>query len=111
MQEDDYRGDFQNPASMNRYVYVGNNPVMRVDPSGYWAAPMMIECGPPVYYAPKPAPPKPKPKVNPPVNLIDGGTAKERNDLSGYIAEQIGYTQQKTVLVQKIKYSLKLIKV
>ena len=33
---------------------------------------MMIECGPPVYYAPKPAPPKPKPKVNPPVNLIDG---------------------------------------
>ena len=111
MQEDDYRGDFAEPQTMNRYIYVGNNPVMRVDPSGYvWGSPMVSDCVP-AYYAPKPAPPKPKPKVNPPVNLIDGGTAKERNDLSGYIAEQIGYTHQKTVLVQKIKYSLKLIKV
>jgi len=35
VQEDDYRGDYTNPASMNRYAYVHSNPVMGIDPSGY----------------------------------------------------------------------------
>ena len=35
VQEDDYRGDYTSPASLNRYVYVQGNPVMRIDPSGY----------------------------------------------------------------------------
>ncbi len=34
MCEDDYRGDFANPISMNRYTYTHNNPVMEIDPSG-----------------------------------------------------------------------------
>jgi len=34
-QEDDYRGDFRNPISTNRYIYTHNNPVMEIDPSGY----------------------------------------------------------------------------
>ena len=34
-QEDDYRGEFRNPISMNRYIYTHNNPVMGIDPSGY----------------------------------------------------------------------------
>jgi len=35
VQEDDYRGDFTEPQTMNRYAYVHGNPVMGVDPSGY----------------------------------------------------------------------------
>jgi len=34
-QEDDYRGDFAEPITLHRYIYVGNNPVNRIDPSGY----------------------------------------------------------------------------
>ena len=45
MQEDEYRGDFTEPQTLNRYIYVGNNPVMRVDPSGYYMAPAMIDGG------------------------------------------------------------------
>jgi len=33
--EDEYRGEFTNPISMNRYAFVHNNPVMGIDPSGY----------------------------------------------------------------------------
>ena len=33
---DPYRGDVLTPYTQNRYAYVGNNPVNRWDPSGYW---------------------------------------------------------------------------
>ena len=60
MQEDDYRGDFTEPATMNRYIYVGNNPVMRVDPRGHWSLPMLIDgthTNPTSNLRPKPNPP------------------------------------------------------
>jgi len=41
VQEDDYRGSVQNPITLNRYAYTGNNPVSYNDPSGHvqeWSA-------------------------------------------------------------------------
>jgi len=35
-QEDTWRGFTYNPASLNLYTYVENNPVMFVDPTGHW---------------------------------------------------------------------------
>lgn len=35
---DTYRGELQTPYTQNRYAYVGNNPVNRWDPLGYWQA-------------------------------------------------------------------------
>jgi len=35
VQEDDYRGRFTRPSSLNRYVYTEGNPVTNIDPSGY----------------------------------------------------------------------------
>ena len=34
--EDSYRGDYNDPLSLNRYVYVVNNPLIYIDPDGYW---------------------------------------------------------------------------
>jgi len=34
--EDTYRGDYNDPLSLNRYVYVINNPLIYIDPDGYW---------------------------------------------------------------------------
>jgi len=43
-QEDDYRGDFVEPQTMNRYIYVGSEPVNRIDPSGYdWLKNQLIK--------------------------------------------------------------------
>jgi len=33
---DPYRGDLMTPYTQNRYAYVGNNPINRWDPLGYW---------------------------------------------------------------------------
>lgn len=35
---DPYRGEMLTPYTQNRYAYVGNNPVNRWDPLGYWQA-------------------------------------------------------------------------
>lgn len=35
-QEDTWRGFTYNPASLNLYTYVENNPVMYIDPTGHW---------------------------------------------------------------------------
>lgn len=34
--EDSYRGDYNDPLSLNRYVYVTNNPLIYIDPEGYF---------------------------------------------------------------------------
>jgi hypothetical protein len=34
--EDTYKGQVDNPLSLNRYTYVSNNPLRFVDPSGHW---------------------------------------------------------------------------
>ncbi len=34
--EDTYRGEYRDPLSLNRYVYVNNNPLIYYDPSGYF---------------------------------------------------------------------------
>ncbi|RFB34844.1 wall-associated protein [Brevibacillus sp. VP] len=34
--EDTYKGQVDNPLSLNRYTYVHNNPVSNVDPTGNW---------------------------------------------------------------------------
>ncbi|WP_409978434.1 RHS repeat-associated core domain-containing protein [Brevibacillus sedimenti] len=34
--EDTYKGQVDNPLSLNRYTYVHNNPLRFVDPSGHW---------------------------------------------------------------------------
>ncbi|EAO9488557.1 hypothetical protein [Brevibacillus sp. AY1] len=34
--EDTYKGQVNNPLSLNRYTYVENNPLRFVDPSGHW---------------------------------------------------------------------------
>lgn len=33
--KDTYEGDISNPLSLNLYVYVGNNPLIRIDPTGH----------------------------------------------------------------------------
>ncbi|MGO4544174.1 RHS repeat-associated core domain-containing protein [Paenibacillus sp. 2TAB23] len=33
--EDTYEGETSNPLSMNLYTYVGNNPLIYIDPSGH----------------------------------------------------------------------------
>jgi RHS repeat-associated protein len=35
---DPYRGEMLTPYTQNRYAYVGNNPINRWDPLGYWMA-------------------------------------------------------------------------
>ena len=35
---DPYRGELLTPYTQNRYAYVGNNPINRWDPLGYWMA-------------------------------------------------------------------------
>ncbi|MEK3743795.1 hypothetical protein NST23_14000 [Brevibacillus sp. FSL K6-0770] len=34
--EDTYKGQVDNPLSLNRYTYVENNPLRYVDPTGHW---------------------------------------------------------------------------
>ncbi|MDD2496106.1 MAG: RHS repeat-associated core domain-containing protein, partial [Tissierellia bacterium] len=34
--EDTYRGELNDPLSLNRYVYVNNNPMIYIDPNGYF---------------------------------------------------------------------------
>ncbi|MGG0936966.1 RHS repeat-associated core domain-containing protein [Brevibacillus centrosporus] len=34
--EDTYKGQVDNPLSLNRYTYVHNNPLNNIDPSGHW---------------------------------------------------------------------------
>ena len=34
--EDSYRGEYNDPLSLNRYVYVVNNPLIYIDPEGYF---------------------------------------------------------------------------
>ena len=34
--EDSYRGEYTDPLSLNRYVYVSNNPLIYIDPEGYF---------------------------------------------------------------------------
>ncbi len=34
--EDSYRGDYNDPLSLNRYVYVTNSPLIYMDPEGYF---------------------------------------------------------------------------
>ncbi|WP_421617413.1 RHS repeat domain-containing protein [Brevibacillus sp. TJ4] len=35
--EDTYKGQVDNPLSLNRYTYTHNNPLRFVDPTGYWS--------------------------------------------------------------------------
>ncbi|MFS0567744.1 RHS repeat-associated core domain-containing protein, partial [Brevibacillus invocatus] len=35
--EDTYKGQVDNPLSMNRYTYVENNPLKFIDPTGHWS--------------------------------------------------------------------------
>ncbi|AKF95804.1 RHS repeat-associated core domain-containing protein [Brevibacillus laterosporus] len=35
--EDTYKGQVDNPLSLNRYTYVHNNPLSNVDPAGNWS--------------------------------------------------------------------------
>ncbi|HVV01963.1 MAG TPA: RHS repeat-associated core domain-containing protein, partial [Verrucomicrobiae bacterium] len=34
---DAYQGDIENPAGLHKYMYVWDNPVNMVDPTGKWA--------------------------------------------------------------------------
>ena len=36
IQKDEYKGDFTQPGTLNRYAYCAGNPVNRIDPSGYY---------------------------------------------------------------------------
>jgi len=36
LQEDTYRGDPNDPLSLNLYIYCGNNPIIYWDPTGHW---------------------------------------------------------------------------
>ena len=36
IQKDEYKGDFTQPSTLNRYAYCAGNPVNRIDPSGYY---------------------------------------------------------------------------
>ena len=39
IQKDEYKGDFTQPSTLNRYAYCAGNPVNRIDPSGYIQTP------------------------------------------------------------------------
>jgi RHS repeat-associated protein len=47
---DEYEGDFKDPGSLHRYLYTANNPIDRVDPSGYTHIGEML-CGLAIYSA------------------------------------------------------------
>jgi len=50
-QEDDYRGRYTYPVSMNRYAYTYNNPVAYIDPSGYDTEAFYMEANGVKYYS------------------------------------------------------------
>ena len=45
MQEDSYRGDINDPLSLNLYTYCHNNPVKYVDPTGHFVENQILELG------------------------------------------------------------------
>ena len=36
LNEDSYEGQVNNPLTLNRYIYCGNNPILYIDPSGHF---------------------------------------------------------------------------